>query len=347
MKKFLASFVLVLVLICAFATISYAANIYVNGQSYGNNLSTALTNAPNDGSLWKIELKADYSTGSGSYSPGSGKNIEIDLGGYTLKCTSANNPLFYVKSDFKIYNGKIEITGTGNVFNVNTAGGKLVLGENLEITTNSGNIAYCDTKECSVVINGGTYQKNSGTKLFTVKNSPLTINGGTFITTTTEETVFDDVIGLSTADGSAIKGGTFSVAVDEKYIANGYECVENEDGTYSVVEKIEVNNELSEVSYDDKKGTSTVTNRFFTTLESLDFAKAGFEVEAVVDDETYVWDIALDSVYNTVTVNGSKYVASAGYILTGAIGDVPSDFGSNFVVTPYVITYEGVKIPLA
>lgn len=342
MKKLLTSFVLVLVLVCAFAVVSYAADVYVNGAAYGNNLSEAIKKAPTDGTLWKIELKADYTTSSGSYSQAAGTNIELDLGGNLLKCTSSSNPFFYIKSNFKVYNGTIETTGTGNVFNVNTAGGNLILDKDLTINTAKSAVAYCDVLGCSVTINDGTYTRADGTKLFIVKNVPLTVNGGVFNSDVNEESTFSDVITLSSNVGSSINGGTFPVAVDSNFIADGYECVKNNDGTYSVVlkteEKITADAVVSAL-YDDGKGENTVTKRFFALIDSDQYASAGFEI--VADGFTY--DIKLDEIYSAVNVNNTDYVADGGYILTGAIGDVPNDFDGDFDVKVYTITFEGIK----
>ena len=53
------------------------------------------------------------------------------------------------------------------------------------------------------------------------------------------------------------------------------------------------------------------------------------------------WEIVLDTVYENVIANDTEYVTDAGYILTGAIGDVPDSFEGEFNVKVYTVDFEG------
>ena len=119
------------------------------------------------------------------------------------------------------------------------------------------------------------------------------------------------------------------------------------ENTFTITKEmpvVEVIGEDIKASYDDGKGANTVTNRFFANLVNIeDIAEAGFEISTVIDEVTYAWEIVLDTVYENVIANDTKYVTDAGYILTGAIGDVPNDFAGEFIVKTFVKNFEGVK----
>ena len=119
------------------------------------------------------------------------------------------------------------------------------------------------------------------------------------------------------------------------------------ENTFTITKEmpvVEVIGEDIKASYDDGKGANTVTNRFFANLVNIeDIAEAGFEISTVIDEVTYAWEIVLDTVYENVIANDTEYVTDAGYILTGAIGDVPNDFEGIFTVKTFVKNFEGVK----
>ena len=109
-----------------------------------------------------------------------------------------------------------------------------------------------------------------------------------------------------------VYGGTFGADfTDKAELPEGYVIVENDNGTYTVKKAPEkVTEAVSTASYDDGKNANTVTKRFFVTIDSDQYAEAGFEI--TVDD--YTFEIALDEIYSAVSVNGTEYVVDEGYI---------------------------------
>ena len=66
----------------------------------------------------------------------------------------------------------------------------------------------------------------------------MTISGGTFKYTETQGLVQDTYNGGQYSGTLAVSGGTFDVAVDAKYCAEGFEPTVNDDGTYGVKETL-------------------------------------------------------------------------------------------------------------
>jgi len=150
---------------------------------------------------------------------------------------------------------------------------------------------------------------------------------------------------LSYNESANVYGGTFTDKNVKNYVADGYKVVTNDNnGRYSVVEDTVVNvTDDLEAVYAD--GNETYTYRFFAVIADYElYAKAGFKVTAIVSGEEYEWNIELNEVYETVNVNDTDYDAE-GYILTGAIGEVPTD-DVKFTVVPYVVDFEGNEIEL-
>lgn len=158
------------------------------------------------------------------------------------------------------------------------------------------------------------------------------------------------------------KKGALSFEIDEDYMSEGVNTIDVSEVkdilgttatgtttfTYGTAPEVPEDVTVANgniISYDDLKGLNTVTTRFFALINSLDFAKIGFEITAIVDNETeYAWNIELDEVYGQVSVNDVNYVTEGRYIVTAAIGDVPNDFeATGFEVKPYTVSYEGVK----
>jgi len=128
------------------------------------------------------------------------------------------------------------------------------------------------------------------------------------------------------------------------------EVVTSDTVTFEIEDNdVLVKENVIKASYDDGKGNETSTLRFFANLKSLDVAEAGFDVLTVIDEVTYTWKIALDCVYSKVLVDGKNYITDdGGYILTGAIGDVPQTVieTATFIIKPYAIDFEGKTVDL-
>ena len=153
------------------------------------------------------------------------------------------------------------------------------------------------------------------------------------------------------------KKGGLSFEIDKEYLTAGDNEIDlsevkdvlgtaiSGETTFTITKELVEKNVPStiDVSYNDKKGTNTVTSRFFAVIDTLDYAKAGFEVTTTVDEEEYVWDIELNEVYGEVTVNDVVYSSEGKYLVTAAIGDVPADFDGDFEVRAYTVDFEGVK----
>lgn len=145
-----------------------------------------------------------------------------------------------------------------------------------------------------------------------------------------------------------LKADTYEVYADVTF-SDG-ETVTTDAVIFEIIDNdVLVEENVINDSYDDGKGVQTSTLRFFANLKTLDLAEAGFNVSTVIDDVTYAWKIALDSVYSKVIVNGKNYITDdGGYILTGAIGDIPQTVLETalFVIKPYAIDFEGNIVEL-
>ena len=157
----------------------------------------------------------------------------------------------------------------------------------------------------------------------------------------------------------ANKGG-LSFEIDEDYLTVGENIIDLSEvkdilGTsISGTTTFTMTKELKEkevpstigVSYNDKKGANTVTSRFFAPITSLDFAKVVFEISTIFEETPYTWEVELDEVYENVTVNDTVYSKTGAYVVTAALGDVPSDFDGDFEVNAYAVDFEGNSVPL-
>ena len=402
MKKLLTTLVLVMLLVCAFCMVSYAANNFEvtytaqsNGQVATVPLETfpqviyQLNNAKAVEGKFYVKLLNDASDGyvSGKSSTitknsaaGFTPTVEIDLNGKTLSTTTQytidsagtnvtikngniNHTVkgsypFLVQSNASLTTNNVNIVSEGNGLSGNwhqsgRVGGHLTL-YNTNITAKGNVVLYTMCPESNVEVYGGTFvvtgenAVNNGAddigrkgSVFKFQNAAsVEIYGGTYSNTYAQPTTFNKLNGEQTGNNRIkIYGGTYPISIPENVIASGYENVANDNGTYTVSKKpLDVTNGAN-VNYDN--GNGEYTYRFFSAVDNYEnYASVVFEITS----NDYTWEIELYEVYEKVTVNGESYAAE-GYVVTGAIGDVPND-DVEFAVNAYAVDFEGNKIPL-
>ena len=348
MKKILTLLVATTMLICAFSLVAFAIETeyvaYIGETPYAT-LQDAITESK-DGDT--ITLNTDAELTDQVLIPGEvGQSRTLDLNEKTLTLTgsSTGRVIFVKKGIITIKNGtiinnsttyaigceassKYDRISTVNLedltVNCTSTGGFVTLGTGT-LTTHTLNITNLNVT-CPNALLYSSSSNNSNT----VNMYSGNIKG--------------DFSEKLNAPNVNIYGGTFTVTPKAAHIADGYVIVENDNGTYTVKKTPEkVTEAVSTASYDDGKNANTVTKRFFVTIDSDQYAEAGFEI--TVDD--YTFEIALDEIYSAVSVNGTEYVVDEGYILTGAIGDVPNDFNGDFVVKAYTVSFTGEKTYIA
>ena len=85
--------------------------------------------------------------------------------------------------------------------------------------------------------------------------------------------------------------------------------------------------------------------RFVSAVDSLDYAKAGFEISVTVGGEAKTVTVEITKVYETLLAKGEKFDSSVfgvenGYLFAYAVSDVPST-DTEFTVRAYVVTNDG------
>ena len=161
----------------------------------------------------------------------------------------------------------------------------------------------------SVTVNGGSYTSVVGTALYVFSSGgTLTVNGGTFkggknvLKADLDSGSYPDgQVTVELKDGTytgsfaeggsgtktiAISGGTYSVAVPEAYCAEGYEPVDNGDGTYSVA-KAEVNRFGKALVIVNKPTTEYGSGTYYPIdvycgIDALQYKEVGVEYRLVV-----------------------------------------------------------------
>lgn len=200
----------------------------------------------------------------------------------------------------------VELTGGINVYNATgvilenlTVNGTdyyaVWLDSGAEATVKSGNytagavaavgVTVFEGKQSVLTIEGGKIDAN-GKPLMLANGGKLLVKGGEF-------TNIGKVLNEDKDNSIEISGGTFSVAVDEKYCAAGFIPTENEDGTYGV--KVgEYVVKIGEVKYDSlnaaekaAKDGDTITlikdvvlTEQVATGKAITIDGAGFEIKA-------------------------------------------------------------------
>ena len=320
------------------------SSIYVNGAPFGGTLEEAIL-ATKTG---KIELKDNVTTTSQVELNDAAIDVEFDLGTYTVT-VSGNALLNLKKGNITVKNGKF-VNANGTDFFTFVFDGNATLTRNATLNLTDVEIDATATGRgiwfkaganshhtlnlTDTTIDVGKEEKR--VFLFaSPSNATVNINSGNYV---------GGVSGLGSGESINVYGGTFTDGNLANCTAEGYKRVKNSDDTYTVIEDTVVNvTDDLEAVYAD--GNETYTYRFFAVIADYElYAKAGFKVTAIVSGEEYEWNIELNEVYEAVNVNDTDYDAE-GYILTGAIGEVPTD-DVKFTVVPYVVDFEGNEIEL-
>ncbi len=236
------------------------------------------------------------------------------VGGYSLNNRTGAQMTIEsgVTANNGIYNSGATLTVNGGSISGNRSGCHVIYAYNSDVTINGGDIynnnkgnatLFVDTG--SATINGGTFGIAQGSDwtsvlLDTSNNGTMTIYDGTFNggvrvqsgTYTVYGGTFNDVYGSNSYLYSGtveIKGGTFvdsnSINFAKKYIAGGYESVDNANGSCNV------KSILIEADW------TTDTDAGFYTVEDTDYGMMRylFQVETV----------------DTVTEYGIKYIKTS------------------------------------
>ena len=210
-----------------------------------------------------------------------------------------------------------------------------------------------------VTINGGTFEhksvKGDGSAVYlNSDNASLDINGGNFVGMTKA---------IAGNANTTVSGGTFNKAIDEKYLADGFEISKNEDGSFGVkkeevVEEEKFKSLLLYVTYSDTY-TDTEGNdgayklHLFSAIDSLSYKEVGFEIYY---NGQFMKNCPTNTVYRSVTttLNGvpdtkvepTKLLAETGKYIYGYtlyFGAEWNDLGIECV--PYYVKKDGTKVP--
>ena len=130
----------------------------------------------------------------------------------------------YFQSGIEAYNANVTVQGTTTITGT---GSNLVDWPEaacLQLGNPNGSVAGTG----SITITGGTFTGDYGVIVASNASEVVSVTGGTF----------NGVLEVEDGEGGslAISGGTFDAVVPEEYLAEGYEVLDNGDGTYGVRE---------------------------------------------------------------------------------------------------------------
>ena len=167
----------------------------ISGVSTAEGLLAAVSGNP-DEDLY-IKLTADV-TLDRVLTLNNGKNVTVNLNGYTLTMGPAN----YNNYVASVKNGTLTIEGAGTVI----------------VPGAYGFGTASDTDTGHIVINGGTFVGENALYLFGCYNGSITINGGDFTALYSVLTAFsDDGYGNAMHGAATVNGGSFEVTDTDTY----------------------------------------------------------------------------------------------------------------------------------
>ena len=128
----------------------------------------------------------------------------------------------YFQSGIEAYNANVTVQGTTTITGT---GSNLVDWPEaacLQLGNPNGSVAGAG----SITVTGGTFTGDYGIIVASNASEVVSVTGGTF----------NGVLEVEDGEGGslAISGGTFNAVVPEEYLAEGYEVLDNGDGTYGV-----------------------------------------------------------------------------------------------------------------
>ena len=210
-----------------------------------------------------------------------------------------------------------------------------------------------------VTINGGTFEhksvKGDGSAVYlNSDNASLDINGGNFVGMTKA---------IAGNANTTVSGGTFNKAIDEKYLADGFEISKNEDGSFGVKKEEVVEEEKFKSlllyvtypeTYEDTEGNAGAYKlHMFSAIDSLNYKEVGFDIYY---NGQLMKNCATNVVFKTVTttLNGvPNTVVNPTLLLDGTgkyIYGYTLYFGAEWddldiKCVPYYVTKAGKKVP--
>lgn len=161
-------------------------------------------------------------------------------------------------------------------------------------------------------VNGGTFESSTNSAVYTkayddsADKGTTTINGGTFKSAAGKS---DFLVDNKTHESTVVvSGGTFSAVVPDAYHAEGFTCIKNSNGTYSVAQK----GEEVKPSGDSKISGSVATSG--VTVDQTEQKKVAESASKAADDvknitvetgatETIIGDVTVDTTNKAAEVN--------------------------------------------
>ena len=325
-------------------TTTYVAQV---GDTKYETLEEALAAAPS-GATVKLLENIDYSTtyternarDYGREHAVDLRNLTLDMNGHTI--STINATVVFGGNGATITNGSFHLvpkntdgsykagsyaliidntpfsygaTGTVSVEDVTMDGGLNVKAATVTVdevtaeTTATKFYAVWAETDATVTINSGTFtdaQANGRGVIATGKNAEggavLNINGGTF-------NAGNKVVASAEADSIKISGGTFTKAVAEEYCADGFNPVDNGNGTYGVAPAAASVAITAKDAYVDYDGMGYL--RFVSTVNvaagnTVEYFGTWFIPENLLNDTTK--EKATVKSYNTIE-NGKSFTA--------------------------------------
>ncbi len=290
---------------------------------------------------------------------GPGSVLEVKSG--IVKNDSANN------GSLGIYAYAIDLLTNGNLGDVTAtiSGGEVISTNYMAIrqfnngtacknvlTVTDGRIygekraiqVHLNNNAAYTTITGGTIEAGEGGYalcLFPTDAENLSVTGGTFI-----GTIYSGTNGF-------ISGGTFDEEVYNEYVAEGFTCEENSNGTYGIVEVVDpfkVFYIIDMIPETDANGNTYYRVGFGAGIDSLNYKAVGFDIvaengAALELKTTQVYD--LFNIYNidgTLNITVQPSMLGGNYIFYQELL-FPSSY-DNMTITfrPFYITLSGEKV---
>ena len=177
----------------------------------------------------------------------------------------------------KVVQTNSKTTGGNQVYTAVSGNGTINVYDGAEIVSDNYGIHNLTTGNAVINIYGGTIEAKVAVKASTNgaadQSATVTIEGGNF------KGALENYTDAATI---VVKGGTFDAAVDTKYVATGYICKDNLDGTFGVI----VDPKYGKVAQIIRNDYYAENQYFATINEAVQAAVSGETVTLIADVET-------------------------------------------------------------